>query len=141
MECAPSVSAEVVTAAWPAASSAAETRDVHPSWKATVPVGVPPTEDATVAVKVTDWPSVEGFNEEARTVVVAALPTMLTEEAALLLPPTGSGRAEETPDVDAWTPAEPPLTTIPRSARAPRESAPTAQVTTPAENEHPDGAE
>src|SRR5262252_6191317 len=110
MECAPSVRAEIVTVAWPAASSGAEPSETVPSRKVTDPVGVPPTGEATVAVKVTAWPRVEGFSEEDSTVLVAALPNIVTEDGALLLLPTGSSRAEETLDVDAWLPAEAPLT-------------------------------
>ena len=39
--------------------------------KVTVPVGTPPLE-MTVAVKVTDWPKVDGFREEMTNVEVAA---------------------------------------------------------------------
>jgi hypothetical protein len=49
-------------------------RGVAPSWKLTVPVGVAEFVAAglTVAVKVTDWPAVDGLTEEARPVLVAA---------------------------------------------------------------------
>ena len=43
-----------------------------PSRKATLPVGATPV---TVAVKVTDWPTVDGLSELASAVVVAALTT------------------------------------------------------------------
>jgi hypothetical protein len=42
-------------------------RVVVPSVNVTVPVGVPPVP-VTVAVKVTCWPSVDGFGEEMRLV-------------------------------------------------------------------------
>jgi hypothetical protein len=47
--------------------------------KVTAPVGVPPGP-VTVAVKVTDWPKVEGFGEADSAVALAALLT--TCEAA-----------------------------------------------------------
>ena len=53
-----------------------------PPEKATVPVGLEPP--VTVAVKVTLWPTVEGFGEDPRAVVVVrALTVWLT---VLLLP-------------------------------------------------------
>ncbi len=47
-------------------------KDVVPSRKVTVPVGVPPADGCTVTVKVTDWPNVAGFRLEATAVVVVA---------------------------------------------------------------------
>lgn len=47
-------------------------REVVPSIKVTVPVGVPPAEGWTVTVKVTDWPNVAGFRLDATVVVVLA---------------------------------------------------------------------
>ena len=46
-----------------------------PSLKVTVPVGVPEPGvlAVTVAVKVTDWPDLEGLSEETTIVVVSAL--------------------------------------------------------------------
>jgi hypothetical protein len=44
---------------------------VAPSRNCTVPVGVPLAPD-TVAVKVTDWPLVDGFAEEVRATVATA---------------------------------------------------------------------
>jgi hypothetical protein len=46
---------------------------VAPSRNETVPEGVPAELLLTVAVKVTDWPVVEGFAEEVTTVVVVAV--------------------------------------------------------------------
>jgi hypothetical protein len=37
----------------------------------TVPVGVPPPVEVTVAVKVTDWPNVDGFSDDTNELVVA----------------------------------------------------------------------
>ncbi len=46
---------------------------VVPSIKVTVPVGVPePEEGATVAVKVTLWPTIAGLGEAVSAVVVVA---------------------------------------------------------------------
>jgi hypothetical protein len=47
---------------------------VVPFMNLTVPVGMP-TAAATVAVKVTDCPCFEGFNDEVRVVVLAILLT------------------------------------------------------------------
>jgi hypothetical protein len=47
-----------------------------PFSKTTEPVGVPLNSAATVAVKVTDCPKFEGFSDEVKTVVVAALLTV-----------------------------------------------------------------
>jgi hypothetical protein len=47
-------------------------------------VGVPlPDEGATVAVKLTDWPKIEGFVEEVRVVVVAMPEGLIVTETAL----------------------------------------------------------
>ena len=46
-------------------------RMLVPSWKTTVPVGVPPLP-LTVAVKVTALPAADGFGEELIVVVLAA---------------------------------------------------------------------
>jgi hypothetical protein len=45
-----------------------------PSWKATLPVGVPEPRcaAATAAVKVTAWPTADGSCDELRLVVVAS---------------------------------------------------------------------
>ena len=50
-------------------------RVVAPSLNVTVPEGIP-SPSVTVAVKVTDWPKVDGFKEEATPVVVAPLLTV-----------------------------------------------------------------
>lgn len=54
------------------------------SMKVTVPLGIPPAEGVTVAVKVTDWPNVEGFREELTAVVVAALFTVCVNAGDVL---------------------------------------------------------
>jgi hypothetical protein len=46
-----------------------------PSWKVTCPVGVPEVPEATLAVKVTVCPSVDGFTDEVNVVVVFAFCT------------------------------------------------------------------
>ena len=46
-----------------------------PLLNATLPVTVPLNSGATLAVKVTDCPSFDGFSDEAKVVVVVALPT------------------------------------------------------------------
>ena len=43
---------------------------VVPSKNSTVPVGVPPPTGVTVAVRLTDWPNVEGLVEEVNVVEV-----------------------------------------------------------------------
>ena len=50
-------------------------RIVAPSLKVTLPVGVPLNCGATLAVKVTDCPTFDGFCEEANAVVLVALLT------------------------------------------------------------------
>jgi hypothetical protein len=44
---------------------------VLPCLKITDPVGVGPDAAVTVAVKVTDWPTIDGFSEDSIDVVVA----------------------------------------------------------------------
>ena len=50
----------------------------------TVPVGLAPV---TVAVKVTLWPSTDGFRDEASAVVVAALVAAARSRAMMRKPP------------------------------------------------------
>ena len=59
----------------PLESATAEPKFVPSTTNCTVPVGVPvlPLElSATVAVKVTDWPKVDGLTEDVTVVVVDA---------------------------------------------------------------------
>ena len=80
----PAVSVEVVKVAWPEALRATpEARIVAPSVKSTVPVvtGLPPL--VTVAVNVTDWPTVDGLTEDVSTVAVAARCTTWVTEPLL----------------------------------------------------------
>jgi hypothetical protein len=64
-------SADVENVATPPALSVPVPSKVAPSRKVTVPVGVP-ARLVTVAVKVTDWPKVEGFGEPVTIVVLLA---------------------------------------------------------------------
>ena len=60
-------------------------RLAFPSLKLTFPMGVPPPDDVTVAVKVTDSPNVEGFKDDTSTVVVSALKFAVTVSGALMV--------------------------------------------------------
>ena len=62
-------------------------REVTPSLKTTLPVGVPvPGEVAvTVAVKVTDWPNTDGLSAEATVVALLALLTVWVRVAEILV--------------------------------------------------------
>jgi len=74
-------SEDVVTVAVPPANVDAP-KDVVPLVNVTVPV----TPDGRVAVKVTDWPSVEGFKEEIKdTPGVAFVTTWVVVPVAGLL--------------------------------------------------------
>jgi hypothetical protein len=79
----PPGSEDVVTVAAPPASV-----DVPNAVAPLVNVTVPVTPVGSVAVKVTDWPGVEGFNEETRvtTGVVLATTWVSVAVAELLLP-------------------------------------------------------
>src|SRR5436305_6005694 len=71
--CVPAVKDDVVNVATPPAFKAdGAPRFVPLSLNCTVPLGVPAPE-LTVAVKVTLWPKLDGFNEERRAVAVLAL--------------------------------------------------------------------
>jgi len=73
--CVPCASAEVVSVATLPPPTAAVPRLLAPSKNCTVPVGVAPL---TVAVNVTDWPSVDGFCDDVSAVVVAPAPAEFT---------------------------------------------------------------
>jgi hypothetical protein len=66
--CIPPLRLEVVNVALSLAFSIPVPRVVPPSWKVTVPVGVPP-EPVMVAVNVTAWPKTEALSELASAVV------------------------------------------------------------------------
>ena len=72
MLCVPVVSLVVAKVATPPLS-ACEPIFAVPSMKFTVPVGVPVVDDFTIAVKVTDAPSVDGFSEDFSVVELFAL--------------------------------------------------------------------
>ena len=71
MECEPTDRLEEAKVATPEPFKVLVPMEVAPSLKVTVPVGVPPVL-ATVAVKVTEAPKVEGFRELASEVVLDA---------------------------------------------------------------------
>ena len=60
----------------PATVSVDDPRTVLPSLKVTVPVGIPPVEAITVAVKVTDCPADDGLGADVSDVVVVACVTV-----------------------------------------------------------------
>jgi hypothetical protein len=68
----PARSVEVVKVATPLLFSLPVPKVLVPFLKVTVPVGMFADPSATVAVKVTDWPFVDGLSELDRLVVVAA---------------------------------------------------------------------
>ena len=85
MEWVPAVSAEVEKVATPAVSVPVPST-AAPSLKVTVPLGVPVAVLLTVAVKVTDCPTLEGLSEEVNAVVDAFLfITWLTAVEVLVL--------------------------------------------------------
>ena len=67
-----SVSPLILAAITPLLLSGTCPSTVFPSWKVTMPVGVPEPggAPATVAVKATDWPGFDGLGEETSAVVV-----------------------------------------------------------------------
>jgi hypothetical protein len=85
MPCVPTLSVEVVNVAIPDPFNTNVPSIVDPSVNLTVPVGVRPAE-FTVTVNVTDWLSVEGFNDEvtAVLVVVDTTPWLNTGEVLAL---------------------------------------------------------
>ena len=87
MEWVPAVKEAVIYVACPLAFNVPVPSVVVPSLKVTVPVGVPvPELGATVAVKVTDCPTVEGFTDEVTVVVVDARLTTWDSAAEVLDP-------------------------------------------------------
>src|SRR3954453_22503454 len=105
MECVPEASADVVIWAWPATRVMQQKKAKPPSLKFTVPVGGPPSGELTVAVNVTDWPTVEGFAlEDSATVVASPLASNAPMEggfARITLSKSSPGR----PAVNAPCPA------------------------------------
>jgi hypothetical protein len=86
MECDPRASKDVLNVAFPPISGL-EPKEVAPSFKVTVPVGVPlpGATTATVAVNVTAWPKCDGFGEEVSVVVVADLLTVCVKAGETLV--------------------------------------------------------
>src|SRR5579871_2648450 len=101
MLCVPTVRVDVVSVACALVLRLEVPRFVDPSKKVTVPVGVTLNPSpVAVAVKVTDWPKLEGFTDEVSVVVVGArlvLRSTATEPGAfpqtllLQFPTTTSG--------------------------------------------------
>lgn len=87
IECVPEASVLVAKVALPAETATFEASVVAPSVNVTEPVGVPALL-ATVAVKVTDWPEVDGFAEDASVVEVVAF-TVCVSVAVLGVPDVG----------------------------------------------------
>jgi hypothetical protein len=79
--CDPADSAAVEKLARPPLSGSL-TRVVVPSSKVTVPVGVPELEEVTTAVKITDWPTADGFAELLRETDVAPETALTVCESA-----------------------------------------------------------
>jgi len=59
---------------------------VPPSWKVTLPVGVPApgATGLTVATRVTDWPNLDGFGDETTVVAVDACVTIFSTTEEIL---------------------------------------------------------
>ena len=72
IECGPAVKFEVVNVACALPFSVLEPSVAAPSLKVTEPVGVPAAVEVTLAVNVTDCPTVEGLSNEVIVVVVVA---------------------------------------------------------------------
>ena len=68
--CVPVAREETVNVAEPEEPSGDEPREVAPSKKVTLRVGVPPPRAVTFAVKVMAFPNVDGLSDEARVVLV-----------------------------------------------------------------------
>jgi hypothetical protein len=73
----------VLNVACPETFSVPVPRVMVPSLNITEPVGTPPLE-LTVAVKVTDWPSTDGFSDEAIVALVAARFTVCAKGTEVL---------------------------------------------------------
>ena len=76
IKCVPVLKDEIEKVADPVGSSATETDRTPLSEKTTFPVGTPDVAGTTVAVKVTDWPPLEGFGDELMDVLVEAMVTV-----------------------------------------------------------------
>ena len=69
----PLVNVAMGSTAWPIVLIGALPRDLEPSLKVTVPVGVPPALELTFAVKLTVCPKFDGLGEELKLVVVGLI--------------------------------------------------------------------
>jgi antibiotic biosynthesis monooxygenase (ABM) superfamily enzyme len=87
----PGARVEIEKVAVPAAVSWTEVRTVPPSWKVTVPVGVPPLP-MTVEVKVRIVPELMGLPLVVRVVVVVAMVTLMETVTEVL------GASSESPE-------------------------------------------
>ena len=76
---------EMLKVAWPIPLRGVVPSRVLPSLNVTEPAGVPPP-DVTVALKVTFWPSTEGFVLEVTVVTVPAWLTVCTKGGDETLP-------------------------------------------------------
>jgi hypothetical protein len=85
----PTANVEVVKVAFPRLSLSVPST-VAPSLNVTVPVGVPEVAGFTVAVKVTAWPTADGFTEETTEVVDAAWVTAWERAGEVLAPKLAS---------------------------------------------------
>ena len=81
----PTASALVLNVAFPEPLTAPVPRVVEPSLKVTLPVGVAPEFGCTWAVKVTEFPWVDGFSEETTVVTVTALLTVCDKALEVLV--------------------------------------------------------
>jgi len=79
-ECAPAVKVDIVNTATPALRVPVP-REVEPSWNVTVPVA---EDGLTVAVIVTDWPSMGELGVTDRVMVVVERPTASVIELDVL---------------------------------------------------------
>jgi hypothetical protein len=77
IEWVPTVRVEVVKLAFPEASKAVLPSIVPLFLNVTVPEGVPPPDELTLALKVTDWPNIDGFSAD---VIVTALGSLIASE-------------------------------------------------------------
>ena len=85
--CVPTARAESWIVAWPLARLTGDPKFVPSTANCTVPpLSNVPEPAVTAAVKVTAWPSADGFEEEITEVVVLTMPTACPPLSAPLLP-------------------------------------------------------
>ena len=91
MVCVPRGTLVVLIVAMPELLRVPVPNELEPRTKLTVPAGIAPETEVTFAVKVTDFPTDEGFADDDRVVLVAAGPmvwfrfTELPAKLALVL--------------------------------------------------------